>query len=62
MEHVPYFEVLVMERDKNLKKNFFYQSSKDAQICSAKILQKISVRNVQFPLVPFRILGITYNK
>jgi len=73
MEHVPYFEVfcvLVLERSKNWKnliKIFFYQCIKDAKICSVSVfqlkkdknLQKFSVRNVRFPLIPFRVLGIT---
>jgi len=67
------FRVLVMERNKNLKNIFFYQCIRDAkirfrvliffrsvfQLKKVKILQKFSVRNVPFSLIPFQVLGIT---
>jgi hypothetical protein len=42
MESVPYFEVfrvLAMERNKNLKKFYLYQCSKDPKICSVSVFQ-----------------------
>jgi len=47
MEHVPYFEVfrlLVMEQIENLKKLFFHQCSKDAEICSVSVFQLKKVK------------------